>query len=171
MDRLGGVRYICTLGSGHGSDENYLKSRYPQASFWTPETLKERPPPNVEIFDVPTRADGKHESICFIPHLKLLVTGGAVQNFPAGHSRSGGCRAGCGASWIFPFLGFRGQLVTPPLFLKSNHVDKTALLSLFAEVMTRDFDTIICGHGPAATQHVKETWAKSIASNPNLRAV
>eukprot|EP00967_Tisochrysis_lutea_P035849 scaffold43050_cov37-Tisochrysis_lutea.AAC.2 len=135
-----------------------------------PPDLAESSPPSLEIWRIP--GNGKEiDYLCYVPSAKLLVSCDAVQNYVPECMSSGGCKMSCGGKWMFPMMGFKGELITPPMFFKLFGVDKKAMLALYAEVMTRDFDTIICGHGPPATGHVKDRWSTALAANANLKGV
>eukprot|EP00967_Tisochrysis_lutea_P078637 scaffold107153_cov28-Tisochrysis_lutea.AAC.2 len=161
---------MLTLASAHGSDDPYFAAKYPEAMMWTPESLKTGTPPGVEVFHVPV-GEGHADVMCFLAHLKLLITCDAVQNYPAGCSQSGGCRQGRGGDCLFPMLGFKGELTTPAMYFKETHSDRKAVKALFDDVMKLDFDTIVCGHGPPVATNAKAIWAKSISENKSFKGI
>lgn len=159
------MRHVVTLSTNHGADDLYYKSKFPDATFWSPTLLKSGSPPDVELFFVPAAGDEHIDIICYIPHAKLLVACDAIHNYPSGCSKSGGCRQGRGMECLSPALGLKGELTTPVPFIKAFKADAKALRDLFVEIMTRDFDAIICGHGPPATTDCKTRWATAISAN------
>eukprot|EP00899_Mesostigma_viride_P018105 jgi/Mesvir1/26296/Mv12882-RA.1 len=108
------------------------------------------------------------EVALFLERRRLLLTCDIIQNYPTVRPREfppPPAETGTVGPWLGHLLGFKGEMITPPMFVRSASPDGrlSGLEPLFYVLEELGYEVAITGHGPPHrdAKTARARWLKS----------
>ena len=168
LERIGRVAHVVKLSDHHGLDDPYYVRRF-QAVFWS---LPAATHPGLER-GMTLGPEGP------IPGAEVIVLGDtrspeAAYRVPQGGGTLVACDAlqNCvdteGASFLGRVLGsalgFKGGMIVPPMWKKTQGLAGETLRSGLAGLCAKPFENLVAGHGPALVGGAADQVRAAIAA-------
>ena len=152
LDALGPVKHVIKLSDSHGIDDPYYVDHY-GAQFWCLEGAKDAPPtartlgsecpiPGARLCELKNTRGWLETTLLLPGDGGTMIATDVLQNYVDQENVS------LMARLMTPLMGFKGGLIIAPMWRKFQKIKPGDLPETMASVLSCDFDTLVCGHGP-----------------------